>query len=226
MNEDPDMLTNNSAVDTVFNLVKPPSNLLPAITATPPVVDIGEEVSVAVQVTYPIQSWDIWIYLADGTVNTSYADLFIDHTKLEENQWYKIDDKFTNTMLFTSEEQEQIIFELRTTDIFGDIRTAKASVTVMSNNGFYLDRNVFEANRQEPLAVNFKLSTNRMARLELYDISGKKLTNLVNGPFQAGWNKYLWNGILENGQRIGSGLYLIGLKSGNYNVLKKVMIVQ
>jgi len=199
---------------------------MPAITATPPIVDVGEEVAVAVQITYPIQSWDIWIYLADGTVNRSYADLFIDNSKLEENKWYTIDEKFTKTMLFTSEEQEQIIFELRTTDIFGDIRTAQTSVTVMSNNGFYLDRNVFETQGQEPLAVNFKLSSNRMARLELFDVSGKKLTNLVDGPFQAGWNKYLWNGILQNGQRIGSGLYLIALKSKNYNVFKKVMIVQ
>jgi len=225
-NEHPELFANNISMDTVFNFVKPSADLLPLITATPPVVDIGEQVAIAVQVPYPVQSWDIWVHLADGTVDERYADLFIKNTPLEENKWYNIDEKFTNTKLFTSVEQEQILFELRTMDIFGELRTAQTSVTVMSNNNFYLDRNVFEAHKQEPLTVNFKLSTNRMARLELYDISGKKLTNLTEGHYHAGWNKYQWNGVLENGQRIGSGLYLIALKSENYNVLKKVMIVQ
>ena len=225
-NEDSASLANNTAIDTVFNTVTTPVNLLPSITATPPHVDVGEPVSVAVQVPYPIQSWDVWVYLADGTIDKSYADSYIENTHLEMNRWYNIDETFTNTRLFTSAGQEQILFELRTEDIFGEIRTVRTSVTVTSSNNFYLDRNIFEVQQPEPLTVNFKLSTNRIARLELYDVTGKKLTNLVEAPFQAGWNKFQWNGILENGQRIGSGLYLIALKSENYNVLKKVMIVQ
>ena len=134
--------------------------------------------------------------------------------------------QYKNTKLFTSAEQEQIIFELRTTDVFGEIRTAQSVVTVMSNNAFHLDRNVFEVNRLEPLGIHFKLSSNRVACLDLFDVSGKKIANLNEQPYQAGWNTFHWNGTLENGLRIGSGLYLITLKSGNYNEMKKVMIVQ
>jgi len=131
-----------------------------------------------------------------------------------------------NTKLFTAAEQEQIIFELRTIDIFGKVRTAQAVVTVTSNNAFHLDRNVFEAHRLETLGIHFKLSSNRVACLDLFDVSGKKITNLNEQPYQAGWNTFHWNGTLENGLKIGSGLYLITLKSGNYNEIKKVMIVQ
>jgi len=226
LNEDIEFLANNTSIDTVYNFVKPAEDLLPIIAANPPIVEVGDEISVRVQVLFPIESWDIWVYLADGNIILDYADTYIKNTKLESDQWYDIDQKYTNTKMFTSAEQEQIIFELRTVDIFGKVRTAQAFVTVMSSNDFYLDRNVFEAHRLEPLGINFKLSSNRVARLDLFDISGKKITNLTEGSYQAGWNTFNWNGMLDNGQRIGSGLYFITLKSGNYNVMKKVMIVQ
>ncbi|UCE05980.1 MAG: DUF11 domain-containing protein [bacterium] len=226
LNENPEFLTNNASIDTVFNFVKPAEDLMPIIVANPPIVEVGDEVSVRVQVLFPVESWDIWVYLADGNTYFDYADAYIKNTNLEPDKWYDIDQKYTNTKMFTSAEQEQIIFELRTVDIFGKVRTAQAFVTIMSSNDFYLDRNVFEAYRIEPLGINFKLSSNRFARLDLFDISGKKIANLIEGSYQAGWNVFNWNGTLENGQRIGSGLYFITLKSGNYNVLKKVMIVQ
>ncbi len=225
-NEDVGYLTNNTAVDTVFNIVKPLGDLLPIIQANPPIVDIGDEISVRVQVLYPIQSWDIWVHLADGSIDYNYADQFIVNTKLAPNTWYDIDQKYKNTKLFTSAEQEQIVFELHTVDIFGTVRTAQTFITVMSNNEFYLDHNVFEIQRLEPLGIHFKLSSNRVACLDLFDISGKKITNLTEKPYQAGWNTFQWSGMLENGLRVGSGLYLITLKSGNYNEMKKVMIVQ
>jgi hypothetical protein len=226
LNEDPEFLANNTSIDTVHNFVKPAEDLLPIIVANPPIVEVGDEVSVRVQVLFPIESWDILVYLADGNINFDYADAFINNTRLEPDKWYDIDQKYTNTKMFTSAEQEQIIFELRTVDIFGKVRTAQAFVTVMSSNDFYLDRNVFEVYRLEPLGINFKLSSNRIARLDVFDISGKKITNLTEGSYQAGWNAFTWNGMLENGLTIGSGLYFITLKSGNYNVMKKVMIVQ
>ncbi len=225
-NENLESLINNIAVDTVFNVAKPAEGLSPIITADPPIVDIGEEISIRVQVLVPIQSWDIWVYLTDGSVDYNFADQFISNNKIETNNWYDIDPSYKNTQLCTSAEQEQIMFELRTIDIFGAVRTAQAFVTVKSNNAFYLDRNVYEAQRLEPLGIHFKLSSNRVACLDLFDVTGKKITNLTEEPYQAGWNTFHWHGMLENGQKIGSGLYLITLKSGNFNEMKKVMIVQ
>ncbi len=225
-NENSELLTNNIAVDTVYNVVKPAEGMSPIITANPPIVDIGEEISIRVQVLVPIQSWDIWVYLADGSVDYSFADQFILNNKLEPDRWYDIDPRYKNTKFYTSAEQEQIMFELRTIDIFGAVQTAQAYVTVRSNNVFYLDRNVFEAQRLEPLGIHFKLSSNRVACLDLFDISGKKIVTLTEEPYQAGWNTFNWNGMLDDGLKIGSGLYLITLKSGNFNDVKKVMIVQ
>lgn len=225
-NEHPDLLSNNIAIDTVYCVVKPPVDWQPQIVATPPQVEVGEEISVKVQVPYPVESYDLWVYRADGSIDQTYADDFIATHKLEPNQWHEVSQKFADTRLITTAEQELIIFELRTIDEYGKLRTAQAAVTVQSSNMFYLDRNVFEAYRSDPLGIHFKLSSNRLARLELFDFAGRKVTTLAEQFYPAGWNALHWNGTLQDGSTIGSGVYLITLKSGNFHQMKKVMVVQ
>ncbi len=225
-NELPQHLNNNVAIDTVYCTVKPPSDWSPQIVATPPLIEVGEQISVKVRVPYPIESWDLWVHRADGSIDQAYGDEFIAANKLMPDQWYEVSEKFKDTRLVTTAEQELIVFELRTIDEFGALRTSQSAVTVQSSNMFYLDRNVFEAYRSDPLGIHFKLSSNRVARLELFDFAGRKVTTLAEQFYPAGWNALHWNGTLDDGSKIGSGMYLITLKSGNFHQMKKVMVVQ
>lgn len=227
-NEKIDALSDNVSVDTVYSVVKPivSQDYTPIIQADPPFVEVGGEVAIRVQVLLPVESWDIWIYLADGTIITDFADDYIESTVLTPNEWFDIDKKFTDVQLFTLEETERITFELRTTDVFGELRTAETFILVQSNNNFNLDRNVYTANASEPLAINFKLSSNRVARLDLFDLTGAKVTKITEGPYRAGWNTYHWDGRTDEGQFIGNGLYFITIESGDYRAMKKVMVVQ
>ncbi len=225
-NEPDTLLANNASVDTVFNIERPAQDLPPLIEATPPIVDIGDTVSVRVQVRVPNVSWDLWVLLANGQIDSTYADDFISATQLEPNQWVNVRPPFADTRLLTQAEQEPIIFELRTVDIFGDFRTARARVTSQSNNGLVLERNVFAASKEDILRINFKLSSNRTARLDLFDITGSHVVKLADGPFNAGWNTLAWDGKTESGLRVGSGLYVVTLRSGGFSALKKVMVVR
>jgi VWFA-related protein len=225
-NENPADLANNTAVDTVINLARPQQNLLPLIEARPAIVDIGDTVSVRVQTQVAIQSWDLWVYFTDNRIDSSYADTFIAMNLLEEGQWLNVTPEFTNVRLFTQAEREQMIFELRTLDIFGSVRTARAIVTVQSSNNLVLDRNVFAASRESDLEIKFKLNSNRVARLDVFDVAGSHVAMLTESPYNAGWNNHLWNGLTENGQKVGSGLYVITLRSGNFQAMKKVMVVR
>ncbi|MGH7495568.1 MAG: T9SS type A sorting domain-containing protein, partial [bacterium] len=141
--------------------------------------------------------------------------------------WFEVMPTFRNTRLFTAAKSEQLIFEVRTRDIFGFAGTASAPVVVQSNNDMVLDRNVFEADREGPLQIKFKLSSNRHARLEVYDLAGHHVTTLSDAPYAAGWNTHSWNGfITERGYPAGSGVYLITLRAGEYDDWKKVIIVR
>ena len=225
-NEDTTKLNNNVSIDTVFNLVKPAGGWQPLIEATPSIVEVGNSISVSVQVTAAIDWWELWVYFADNQIDSTYADEFISAHKLEPNRWNDIEPKFPVTRMVTQAEQEPIMFELRARDIFGELKTAQASVTVKRTNDFTIDRNVYIPDQQEPLEISFKLSSDQVVRLEVYDITGTRITRITEQQFQAGLKTYQWDGLTENGQQIGSGFYIITIHSNGYQAWKKLMIVR
>jgi len=218
--------TNNVARDTVRVVIPPPPGSRPRIEARPPEVTIGDSVRVRVQVLAPVVTWELWVYYANGQIDSSYAEAYIKTTRLTPNVWLEVTPIFTNTRLFTAAKEEDIRFEIRSLDIFGDFATASDAVLVRSSNDLVLERNVYEADRQSPLGINFRLSSNRSARLEVYDLNGVCISKLVEAPFNAGWNTYNWNGQTETGRPVGSGVYIIALRSGEFNAWKKCIIVR
>lgn len=235
-NEDQTQLGNNSATTTVYYIIRPVGIPTPLIAAMPPVVDIGEPARVQVQFPVQVRSWDLWVYFADGQVDQKFADDYISTTltsdyaqplTLRTEAWHDVPVPFTNTRLFTAVKRERIIFEIRTMDVFGNAASDTASIIVQSGNDMYLDRNVYEPGvTLDRLRINFKLSSNRVARLEVFDVNGKRVCNITETFFNAGWNFFDWNGVAENGQKVGSGVYLVTLRSGEYNSWKKFIIAR
>ncbi len=218
----------NNTVTNTLNVVStpPPPPLAPKITATPEVVQVTDSVFIRVQVEQPVRQWDLWVYFVTGRIDSSFADGFIAATPLAPQTWYDVRPAFGETRLLTQARQERIEFELRTIDAFGRFVSSRAGVTVRSGNDLVLDRNVYEPERQGPLAINFRLSSNRSARLDLLDLNGQKVTELITAPFRAGWNTHFWNGLTLDGRRVGSGVYLITLHSEEFNDWKKVIVVR
>lgn len=225
-NEDPNRLTNNNSTSTVINLVKPGWDWQPYIEAMPQVVKAGNPITVRVKVTAPIDYWDLWVYLADGQIDSSYGDDFISLNPLVPDVWSEIDPAYSETRLYTEAKKEEIVFELRAKDVFGELKTATAAVTIESDDDLVIDRNVFIPDKENELPIKFKLSSDRQVRLEIYDITGTKITNVADGQFKAGWNTYTWNGLTDRGQKIGSGFYILTINSGEYQSWKKLMIVR
>jgi uncharacterized repeat protein (TIGR01451 family) len=91
---------------------------------------------------------------------------------------------------------------------------------------FRLDLNVFAPERGQPLGINFDLSETRVVQLDLYDLVGYHVSQITETSFPAGQNRFEWNGSSSNGQRIGSGVYVISLRSNNLLCWKKVIIVR
>jgi hypothetical protein len=189
-------------------------------------VTVGSPIHVRVQVLTQISAWDLWVYFADGQVDTAFADAYIKSNLLQPDGWHDVTPDFTNTRLFTAAKEEEIRFEIRTYDTFGNSASATASVKVRSANNMVLDRNVFRAETEPTLGINFKLSSNRIARLDLYDLNGLFVTKIAEAFFNADWNTYSWNGLMENGRKVGSGVYVIALRSGEYTAWKKCILVR
>ena len=62
--------------------------------------------------------------------------------------------------------------------------------------------------------------------LKLFDVAGRHITNLLSGIYPAGQHTFVWNGQTGSGQLVGSGVYLITLRTDEAHTYKKIIIVR
>jgi hypothetical protein len=62
--------------------------------------------------------------------------------------------------------------------------------------------------------------------LEIYDMLGRKVKTLVNGLYEPGEYRVVWDGTNETGNLVSSGIYFYQLKAGNILISKKMMLVK
>ncbi|MBD3289171.1 VWA domain-containing protein [candidate division KSB1 bacterium] len=221
---------NNISESTVYAIARPvpppPVVWEPYIEAHPATANIGDEIRVYARTSISIDRWDIRIYFADGSVDSTFADGFIRSTILEAGILTEVDPVFTIDRMRTEEVKEQITFELQATDSTGITKTVSTVVNVLDDGTLNFDKNVFRPDQDNNLEINFKLITDSKVRLEIYDVAGTRISTLAEAQFSSGWNTYNWYGHLENGKKIGSGVYIITMRSKLQNAWKKLLIVR
>ena len=224
-NEPPSAQSDNTCVDTVYNVVRPP-NLRPEIQALPGEVDVTDSVVVRVRLPEGTVRWDLWVIRPDGTVDKTFADGFVNSTVPPPGRWEEVPTLYRPGHLISSRKEEKLIFEVHAYSDFGTEGKAQATVLVHSGNYLVLDRNVYRPLLESPLQIRFKLSYRRVARLDIYDLNGKPVVKLTEDVYQGGWNVYPWNGRDAQGREVGSGVYLVTLRSGEFNAWKKFILVR
>ncbi|HPR89770.1 MAG TPA: hypothetical protein PL181_17295, partial [bacterium] len=186
----------------------------------------GYPVEVRVSVSQPVTAWDLWVYLADNEIDSTYGDAFVRETVLTPGAWFRIDPDYLPLRLTSTAKQEMLKFEIRILDQYGNRARAETNVMVHEANDLSLDRNTYEPDLQDPLQIRFRLSSSRTATLDLYDIAGRHISVLTDAVYPAGWTTYYWNGLTREGVRVGSGVYIVTLRSDEYKDWKKFMIVR
>ncbi|KAA3609246.1 MAG: VWA domain-containing protein [Calditrichaeota bacterium] len=222
-NEQEDDLSDNTDTALIYSVVEIPE---PEIAVSPQTVLVGDSVLVRVRTSIELKSWDLRVFTADNQIDDTFADAFIAASTLEPGQWFDVSPFFRNTRLFTAAKEEVIRFELHTVDFLNNSKRVSTNLTVRARDDMVLERNVFRAGRESKFGINFELSSNRNVILELYDLSGTLITIIEEGAYLAGHNTYYWNGITKSGQQVGSGVYLVTLRSGDFTSWKKMVVVQ
>lgn len=127
---------------------------------------------------------------------------------------------------FLSLQNTAVISAARDTNDVNNSTTVVVTVMQPADFCITLDRNVFEPEKGQPLQVTFELAAGRRVRLDVYDITGYRITTLADGTFHAGPNIVLWDGSTQSGQKVGSGVYLITFRSEGLVCWKKVILVR
>lgn len=75
--------------------------------------------------------------------------------------------------------------------------------------------------------IQYELNKSGFVQIEIYNVKGQKIKSLVNNNQTAGYKSVLWNGVNDNGVRVGSGLFLYKLIfNGNVLSIKKCIMLK
>jgi hypothetical protein len=74
--------------------------------------------------------------------------------------------------------------------------------------------------------IAFSLPDARAVRLDVYDIDGRLVANLLDGSVPAGDHAVSWDGTDRNRRRVSSGVYLYRLRAGDFTQTRTMILVQ
>ena len=75
-------------------------------------------------------------------------------------------------------------------------------------------------------SISFELPSAGEARLSLYDVSGRHVRDLVNGPMAMGSHVVSWDGRDGRGVTVANGIYFSRLEAGGKSVETKLVLVR
>jgi len=74
--------------------------------------------------------------------------------------------------------------------------------------------------------IDFELAESEYVQLNIFNISGQLINQLVNQNMQAGFHKVVWSGQDTQGSQVASGVYIYQIRSGSYIVNKKMILMK
>jgi len=86
--------------------------------------------------------------------------------------------------------------------------------------------NVFNPKKGGQAIIQVNLHERSHVQVVLYDNKGKKIKTIVDEERDAGFYPISWNGNNDAGNAVGSGIYIVHMKSGKYTNTKKIIVIK
>ncbi|UCE01486.1 MAG: family 43 glycosylhydrolase [Candidatus Latescibacterota bacterium] len=75
----------------------------------------------------------------------------------------------------------------------------------------------------EALEIHYSIEEATSVRLEVFDVSGRRLRGIVTGRQRAGHYRLSWDRLDSTGSRIARGIYVLRLSAGNESITRKLV---
>ena len=70
--------------------------------------------------------------------------------------------------------------------------------------------------------IRFALPEDGSVTLEVYNLNGQRIRELINGNYNAGYHSVQWDSKDANGRMVASGMYFYVLKTGHITKARKI----
>jgi hypothetical protein len=91
-------------------------------------------------------------------------------------------------------------------------------------------RNALDPSRPNPFnpetSITFRLAEAGRAELRIFDVSGRLVRTLVDGPVTAGAHEVKWNGMTDSGRNAASGVYFIRLEAPGFLQVRQMTLIR
>ncbi|MGH7724440.1 MAG: FlgD immunoglobulin-like domain containing protein [Candidatus Eiseniibacteriota bacterium] len=75
------------------------------------------------------------------------------------------------------------------------------------------------------VTFSYTLATETEARMRIYDVAGRLLKDLVDGPQAAGPHEVVWDGRTNAGQKAPAGVYFYRIEAGGWHSERKLIVI-
>ena len=74
--------------------------------------------------------------------------------------------------------------------------------------------------------ISYSIPEKSEVKLTIYNLTGKRITDLVQGQVNTGIYSLNWDGTNDTGHPVSSGLYLYTLETANFRAMKKMIFMK
>ena len=74
--------------------------------------------------------------------------------------------------------------------------------------------------------ITYDLPERIMVRLTVFDITGRRVREIINGYQEAGFQSAVWEGTDDAGRPVSGGLYFYQLKAGEFVKTQKMLLIK
>jgi parallel beta-helix repeat protein len=74
--------------------------------------------------------------------------------------------------------------------------------------------------------IPYELAATSDVQIVIYDVLGRKVTELVNTNLSAGRHSAQWNGKADSGIDVASGVYLVRMKANSFEAVRKIQLMK
>jgi hypothetical protein len=74
--------------------------------------------------------------------------------------------------------------------------------------------------------LSFSVPTEGVVSLNIYDMTGRMVSTLVDGNLEQGYHSITWNGKDSNGHAVSSGMYIYSLNGEGVSITKKMVMMK
>jgi uncharacterized repeat protein (TIGR01451 family) len=90
----------------------------------------------------------------------------------------------------------------------------------------YTDRNYIEPSKGEKLSISCQLPSDGTVLIQIINLNGEIVKTIVRDFEEKGMHHFEWDAKNDAGRVVARGIYFIHIKQGNYNTMKKVVVLK